>query len=152
MRLLFYFHGFNSAIPADWSDNEKIVAVEDFARDSGYRFLPTTVNYRRAQQEAREILAQPELAAPGRGSASQVLFSGSSMVEFDAPRPFFVYVDKGDEVIAWSHSEKRHAPIAHFRSFEGGSHSFEHAREALVDFVAARSRSSGVLEARRTSW
>jgi predicted esterase YcpF (UPF0227 family) len=212
-KLLFYFNGFNSAIPADWSDNEKLVAVEEFARSHGYRFLPTSVDYRRATERAREIL---ESAGPGLGGVQAVLFSGSSMggwyarvmqlllaarrpglpcealafnpafdlglhghlllgpqlnfvtgeayewteadgrrlaaleasVDFDAALPFFVYVDKGDEVIGWSHSAERHAPIAHFRAFEGGSHSFEHAREALADYASVRA----ALEARRTNW
>ena len=59
-------------------------------------------------------------------------------VDFDAPLPYFVYVDKGDEVIAWERSAARHAPIAHFLAFAGGSHRFAHAREALRDFEAAR--------------
>ena len=59
-------------------------------------------------------------------------------VDYDAPLPFFVYVDKGDEVIDWRASAARHEGIARFRSFEGGSHLFEHVREALDDFAAAR--------------
>jgi predicted esterase YcpF (UPF0227 family) len=59
-------------------------------------------------------------------------------VDYDASLPFFVYVDKGDEVIDWRASAARHEGIARFRSFEGGSHLFEHVREALDDFAAAR--------------
>jgi predicted esterase YcpF (UPF0227 family) len=197
-RLLFYFNGFNSAIPADWSDNEKIVAVEAYAGREGYRFLPSSVNYRRARARADELLAQA-------AGASRVVFAGSSMggwfarimqlllarqqpdlpvaalafnpafdlgqhghlllgpqvnhvtgeayewaephsaalaaleagVDYDAALPFFVYVDKGDEVIGWEHSASRHVPIAHFRAFDGGSHLFEHASEALQDFHRA---------------
>lgn len=217
-KLLFYFNGFNSAIPADWSDNEKVVAVEDFARERGWRFLPTTVDYRRAGARAGEILARPELAS-GEGDCCRVIFAGSSMggwfarimqlllaarrpdlpvealafnpafdlglhgdvllgpqvnfvsgesyvwreedsarlaaleasVDYDAPLPFHVYADKGDEVIGWEQSARRHAPIARFRAFEGGSHLFEHAREALADFKAARTRNGAALEAQRTS-
>jgi predicted esterase YcpF (UPF0227 family) len=58
-------------------------------------------------------------------------------VDYDAPLPFFVYVDKGDEVIGWEHSAARHGPIARFLAYEGGSHSFEHSREALRDFDSA---------------
>jgi predicted esterase YcpF (UPF0227 family) len=59
-------------------------------------------------------------------------------VDYDTPLPFFVYVDKGDEVIDWRASAARHAGIARFRAFEGGSHLFEHVPEALGDFAAAR--------------
>jgi predicted esterase YcpF (UPF0227 family) len=58
-------------------------------------------------------------------------------VDYDAPLPFFVYVDKGDEVIGWEHSAARHRSIARFLAFEGGSHSFEHAAVALQDFDRA---------------
>jgi len=47
---------------------------------------------------------------------------------------FFVYVDKGDEVISWERSSSRHIPISRFIAFEGGCHSFDHYREALADF------------------
>lgn len=201
VKQLHYFNGFNSAIPADWSDNEKIVAVETFAGREGYRFLPGSVNYRRAREHAAALLEQA-------AGASRVVFAGSSMggwfarimqlllaqrrpglpvtalafnpafdlgqhghlllgpqvnhvtgeayvwteadsaalagleaaVDYDAALPFFVYVDKGDEVIGWEHSARRHAAIAHFRAFDGGSHLFEHAQEALEDF-------NGVLQA-----
>jgi len=197
VKPFFYFNGFNSAIPEDWSDNEKILAVEGYAAARGFRFLPYTVNYRRAREHAAEILRQ--LAGE---TVEQVVFSGSSMggwfarimqlllvrerpdlpvralafnpafdlglhghmllgpqvnfvtleeyewterdsaklklledsVDYDAALPFYVYVDKGDEVIGWEHSAARHGHIARFRAFEGGSHSFEHSREALRDF------------------
>jgi predicted esterase YcpF (UPF0227 family) len=203
--LLYYFNGFNSAIPDDWSDNEKIVAVEDYAARRGFRFVPYSVNYRRAGEHAAEILRQVEKGAP---APERVIFSGSSMggwfarimqlllareqpglavealafnpafdlslhghmllgpqvnfvtleeyhwteedsarlkqlevsVDYDAPLPFYVYVDKGDEVIAWEPSESRHARISRFLAFEGGSHSFEHARQALQDFDQAAAR------------
>jgi uncharacterized protein len=206
--LLFYFNGFNSAIPADWSDNAKLVAVADHARQRGLRFVPWTVDYRRARETATEILQTIGRACDGGTDQAPggLLFSGSSMggwfarimqlllaqdrpglqaealafnpafdfglhghrlvgpqlnlvtleqyewterhsaglarleasVDFDAPLPYYVYVDKGDEVIAWERSAARHAPIARFLAFEGGSHRFEHAREALRDFEAAR--------------
>lgn len=211
-KLLFYFNGFNSAVPEDWSDNEKIVAVADWAARRDYHFLPYSVDYRRAGAQAGEILAGIAGGVPGSGADStspeRVIFSGSSMggwfarvmqlrlararpglpvealainpafdlgrhghvllgpqvnfvtgesyewtarhsaalggleasVDFDAPLPFFVYVDKGDEVIDWRRSATRHAPIARFLAFEGGSHAFEHAPEALQDFDAAGPR------------
>lgn len=205
MNLLYYFNGFNSAIPDDWSDNEKIVAVEDYAARRGFRFVPYSVNYRRAGEHAADILQQAE---EGAGVAARVIFSGSSMggwfarimqlllaraqpglavealafnpafdvglhghmllgpqvnfvtgeeylwteqdsarlkrledsVDYDAPLPFYVYVDKGDEVIAWRPSATRHARVARFLAFEGGSHAFEHARQALRDFDRAGAR------------
>ncbi len=199
-KLLYYFNGFNSAIPEDWSDNEKIVAVENYAGRRGFRFLPHSINYRRARDHAVEILGR--IRERSAAAPVHVLFSGSSMggwfarimqlllardqpgvkvealafnpafdlghhghmllgpqvnfvtleayvwteqdsarisqleesVDYDAPLPFFVYVDKGDEVIPWEPSAARHGKIARFVAFEGGSHSFEHAREALQDF------------------
>jgi hypothetical protein len=201
VKVLFYFNGFNSAIPEDWSDNEKIVAVEAYAAAQGLRFLPYTVDYRHAREHAAEILRRLADA-----QVEQVVFSGSSMggwfarimqlllarerpglpaaalafnpafdlglhghmllgpqvnfvtleeyqwterdsarlkqledlVDYDAALPFFVYVDKGDEVIGWEHSAARHGAIARFLAFEGGSHSFEHSREALRDFDSVR--------------
>ena len=211
-KLLFYFNGFNSAVPEDWSDNGKIVAVADWAGRRGYRFLPYSVDYRRAGAQAGQILAELAggSAAAGADSAvpERVIFSGSSMggwfarvmqlrlarvrpelpvealafnpafdlgqhghlllgpqvnlvtgesyewtardsvalerleasIDFDASLPFFVYVDKGDELIDWRLSAARHASIARFLAFEGGSHAFEHAPEALRDFDAAGAR------------
>jgi len=201
VKSLFYFNGFNSAIPGDWSDNEKIVAVEDYAASRGLCFVPYSVNYRSAREHAAEILQR--LAAD---NVEHVIFSGSSMggwfarimqlllarerpglpvealafnpafdlglhghmllgpqvnhvtleeyewterdsaelkqledsVDYDSPLPFYVYVDKGDEVIGWEYSLARHGSIARFLAFEGGSHTFEHSREALQDFDSAR--------------
>lgn len=216
-RLLFYFNGFNSAIPADWSDNAKIVAVERYAARHGYDFRPTTVNYRHARRQAGAIVRQlctawPEVPDP----PVRVVFVGSSMggwfarilqlrlaacrpdwpiealafnpafdlarhghmllgpqinfvtqeaydwtemdsaalaelevsVDFDSPRPYFVYVDKEDEVIDWQMSAERLGRIAHFRAFEGGSHHFEHAEDALADFHATRGPMRRELEAK----
>lgn len=53
------------------------------------------------------------------------------------PLPFFVYIDKGDEVIDWQQSAKKHASLARLVLFEGGCHSFDHYQEALTDFEAA---------------
>lgn len=55
-------------------------------------------------------------------------------VRYRGEQPFFVYVDKGDEVIGWERSRIRHAPISRFVTFEGGCHSFSHYHEALADF------------------
>ena len=68
---------------------------------------------------------------------SRQLASLERSVDYDAPLPFFVYVDKGDEVISWEASARRHSPIGRFRAFEGGCHSFDHAAEALADFDSA---------------
>ena len=57
-------------------------------------------------------------------------------VSYDLPIPFFVYVDKGDEVSGWEHSAQRHSPISRLTLYEGGCHSFDHFREALADFGA----------------
>jgi predicted esterase YcpF (UPF0227 family) len=55
-------------------------------------------------------------------------------VHYRGTLPFFVYLDKGDEVIGWERSSSRHAPIARLTVFEGGCHSFDHYHEALADF------------------
>ena len=73
VKLFFYFNGFNSAILDDFSGNPKIVAVAEFAVERGYRFLPISVCYRQAREQAREILAMVD------GSAVEVVFCGSSM-------------------------------------------------------------------------
>lgn len=57
-------------------------------------------------------------------------------VDYDLPVPFYVYIDKGDEVINWESSAARHSPISRLTLYEGGCHSFDHFREALVDFGA----------------
>jgi len=192
----FYFNGFNSAIPADYSDSPKIVAVAEYAKSRGYRFVPVSVCYRRAREHAGEVLAMVGESAGG------AVFCGSSMggwfarilqlmlagdrpeiktaaiafnpaydlsmygslllgkqrnyvtnedyvwtmdhsarlreletgVRYGAAQPFFVYVDKGDEVIGWERSAARHAPISRFVAYEGGCHSFDHFHQALADF------------------
>ena len=55
-------------------------------------------------------------------------------VDYDSPQPFYVYCDKGDEVIPWQASASRHQGISRFMAFEGGCHSFDHFTEALRDF------------------
>lgn len=76
-RLLFYFNGFNSAIPEDWSDNAKICGVEALAARHGFRFLPRTVNFREARKRADAVLRE---AATVQGRAgARVIFAGSSM-------------------------------------------------------------------------
>ena len=52
----FYFNGFNSAIPDDYSDNEKITAVDRFAESRGFNFAPVSICYRRASEQALEVL------------------------------------------------------------------------------------------------
>jgi len=68
---------------------------------------------------------------------SEQLRSLESSVDYGAALPFYVYVDKMDEVISWKQSAARHSPISRFVAFEGGSHSFDHFREALSDFETA---------------
>lgn len=198
VKLFFYFNGFNSAILDDFSGNPKIVAVAEFAVNRGYRFLPISVCYRQAREQAQEILAMID------ESAVEVVFCGSSMggwfarilqlmlnrerteirsaavgfnpafslgiygnmllgpqsnyvtledyewtadhtrglqaleadIEYRAKLPFFVYLDKADEVIGWEQSAASHAPISRLVCFEGGCHSFDHYHEALADFAA----------------
>ncbi len=71
---------------------------------------------------------------------SEQLRSLESSVDYGAALPFFVYVDKMDEVIGWKQSAAKHSPISRFIAFEGGCHSFDHFREALADFENASSK------------
>ena len=201
-KLLFYFNGFNSAIPDDYSGSPKIVVVAEYAQSRGYGFMPVSVCFRQALEQSREILA-----LVGE-SVDEVIFCGSSMggwfariiqlllnsekpgikssaiafnpaydlsmygymlvgpqlnyvtleeyqwtrdhseqlrslessVDYEAAFPFFVYVDKMDEVIGWKQSATKHSPISRFIAFEGGCHSFDHFLEALADFENASSK------------
>jgi predicted esterase YcpF (UPF0227 family) len=196
VRPFFYFNGFNSAIPDDYSDNPKITAVARFAEARGFRFTAVSICYRRAAEQVPEVLDMVP------ASSGEAVFCGSSMggwfarivqlklsrtrpgvrtaavgfnpaydlsmhaylllgpqqnhvtlenyvwtsehsaalrsletsVDYSAPLPFFVYLDKGDEVIGWERSAARHRPIARLLAFDGGCHSFEHFHEALADF------------------
>lgn len=69
---------------------------------------------------------------------SNQLRSLEAAVKYNADVPFFVYLDKGDEVIGWERSASRHSAISRLVIFEGGSHSFDHYKEALADFAAQR--------------
>lgn len=55
-------------------------------------------------------------------------------VDYDKPLPFYVYIDKGDELIDAIRSAMKHSSLSHLVLFEGGCHSFDHYREALADF------------------
>ena len=55
-------------------------------------------------------------------------------VGYRGTHPFWVYVDRDDATIDAGSSERFHAGFARFRAFPGGSHSFDHAREALEDY------------------
>lgn len=72
-RPLIYFHGFNSAIPANLADSPKITALEEYARRSGRAFLPQNIDYRQVQAHSREVLSRVG------EDAGQVLFCGASM-------------------------------------------------------------------------
>jgi predicted esterase YcpF (UPF0227 family) len=198
-RLLFYFNGFNSGIPNDLADSPKIAEVAAFARRAGFRFLPVSVDYRRAETICTDILGrlgddvrrvvfwgssmggwfarilQIRAAAvhPGldieaaawnpafdlaahahlligpqenyvtlehyewtaEDSAGLIRLEGS--VDYRAPLPYTVYVDRDDEVIDAELSRRYHAGWTRFVKYAGGSHSFEHYREAVSDFEKA---------------
>lgn len=55
-------------------------------------------------------------------------------VNYSLRLPFFVYIDKEDEVIDSELSASKHAGISQLKLFDGGCHSFDHYREALADF------------------
>ena len=73
IRLLYYFHGFASAIPADISTSHKISAVADFCRATGRDFRPQNVDYRMAEHRSREVLDSVE------DRSAEVVFCGASM-------------------------------------------------------------------------
>jgi len=197
IKYWFYFNGFNSAILDDFSDNPKIVAVADFARSRGYRFVPQSICFRHAREHSEEIIGKIGAAV------DEVVFCGSSMggwfarimqlksggaqpglrtaavafnpafdlvlyghmllgeqvnhvtgekytwtrehgrhltalereISYDSDDPFFVFVDKGDELIGWEQSAQRHSSISKFVAYEGGCHSFDHYNEALQSFA-----------------
>ena len=72
-RPLFYFHGFNSGIPADISESPKISAVEEYARRSGRAFHPVNVDYRQVMKYSRELLDRVD------ENVERVLYCGASM-------------------------------------------------------------------------
>jgi predicted esterase YcpF (UPF0227 family) len=72
-KVWYYFNGFNSAIPDDYSGNSKIEAVAACARRQGYRFQPVSICYRRAAAQLGRILDTLQTFS---GTA---VFSGSSM-------------------------------------------------------------------------
>mgnify|MGYP001812996683 FL=1 len=72
-RPLFYFHGFNSGIPADISESPKISAVEEYARRSSRAFHPVNVDYRQIGRHSRELLDRVE------DNVERVLYCGASM-------------------------------------------------------------------------
>ena len=72
-HLLYYSHGFNSAIPEDISTSPKISAVAEFCQTTGRTFLPQNIDYRYADRHSRELLdSVPQ-------GAESVLFCGASM-------------------------------------------------------------------------
>ena len=73
IRLFYYFNGFNSAILEDFSGSPKIVAVADFARENGFRFIPVSISFRQAAKHRNDILdSLPD-------DLAEVIFCGSSM-------------------------------------------------------------------------
>jgi predicted esterase YcpF (UPF0227 family) len=68
---------------------------------------------------------------------SRRLVELETAIDYRADLPFWVYVDREDEVIDADLSARFHREFAQFHAFAGGSHSFEHAPEALRDFDAA---------------
>ena len=70
---LFYFHGFNSAIPGDISTSPKISAVADFCRATGRDFRPQNIDFRKADEQSVDLLAK---VAKG---VDRVVYCGASM-------------------------------------------------------------------------
>ena len=65
---------------------------------------------------------------------SEVLVRLEASIDYRAALPLWVYVDSDDEVINAEWSKRWYNGFARFRAYPGGSHSFEHAREALEDY------------------
>ena len=70
---LYYFHGFNSAIPGDISESPKILETADYARRRGLQFLPQTIDYREAAFHAEEIVSMATC------HGGEILFCGASL-------------------------------------------------------------------------
>ena len=189
MRQLYYFNGFNSAIPDAIEPGSKLDETRQFCAREGLEFKPVSIDYRKATEQREEILdslprtlqtlvftgtsmggwfsriMQVSAVLPGRETFA-VAFNPVAWVEkmrthegaqynfvtgeryhwgpedsrqlcrleasvaFDTDLPFWVFCDKGDELIDWRESQRRFASIARFHAFEGGEHRFTHAREA----------------------
>jgi predicted esterase YcpF (UPF0227 family) len=72
-RPLYYFHGFNSAIPEDISTSPKISAVAEYAARAGRAFLPQNIDYRQVRRHASELLDHVAQ------DVDEVLYCGASM-------------------------------------------------------------------------
>lgn len=73
MRQLFYFNGFNTAIPDDISTNAKISAVAEYCARREYEFIPATIDYRGVFEHRDALLRQVDQAA------DEVAYCGTSM-------------------------------------------------------------------------
>jgi predicted esterase YcpF (UPF0227 family) len=73
LQPLYYFHGFNSAIPEDISTSPKISAVAEFCRATGRDFRPRNIDFRRADEHSLELL--DEVAK----DVERVVYCGASM-------------------------------------------------------------------------
>ena len=75
-----------------------------------------------------------------RAKDTERLLALEASVDFGADLPFWVFCDKGDELIDWRLSRERYGAMARFHAFEGGEHRFIHAREALEIFANDKGR------------
>jgi predicted esterase YcpF (UPF0227 family) len=91
----------------------------------GYMLVGPQVNYVTQEEYAWTVEHSEQLKTLERS------------VDYKSALPFFVYVDKGDEVIGWEGSAAKHSSISRFAAYEGGCHGFDHFREALLDFDTA---------------
>jgi predicted esterase YcpF (UPF0227 family) len=73
LKQLFYFNGFNTAIPDDIGVNAKISAVADYCMRADYEFNPTTIDYRKVFEHRDTVLSRVNPAA------DEVVLCGTSM-------------------------------------------------------------------------
>lgn len=73
LKRLYYFNGFNSAIPDEIEPGSKLDEVRRFCARRDFDLCPVTVDYRRAGEQRDEILATiPD-------DAHELVFCGTSM-------------------------------------------------------------------------
>ncbi len=199
-KRLFYFHGWNSAIPLKPTRSAKMRAMLSFCRKNKYHFSPTNINYQIPVNEVARLVRDIEQAVYHEGIEEVVLVGTSlggwfarivqlrcshlvddkisiqavafnpavnpaeallemtgkvhvnyesgkpaawnrfdceelakaeAMVAMSGPYPFYVFVDKGDETIPWAVSRDAYKKMSNFTAYDGGSHRFVHAAEAL---------------------
>lgn len=206
-KRLYYFHGWNSAIPKKLHRSSKMRAMLSFCRKNKYQFRPTDVDFQVVDHTIRTVIRDIEEAIeyenitefvlvgtslggwlariiqlnaahlvddevtiqtialnPAIEPAEGLLIHTGKMhtnyesgetkpwnrfdceqlaetqagVVMSAPYPFYVFVDKGDELIPWEESKEYYGKMSYFTAYDEGSHRFEHLAEALNEYESRK--------------